>query len=78
MIVTIYSTPTCPWCYKIKDYFNSKEIKFTEVNVAENRAGAAEMIQKSGQRSVPVTDIDGDIIVGFNQAEIEKLISKHT
>jgi len=72
--VTVYSTPTCPWCTRVKDYLNSKEVKFNEINVAENRAGAMEMIQKSGQRGVPVLDINGTIIVGFDQTKIDSLV----
>ena len=78
MSVTVYSTPTCPWCTRVKDYLNYKEIKFNEINVAENREGAMEMIRKSGQRGVPVVDIDGNIVIGFNQTEIDRLLSiKH-
>jgi len=76
MSVTVYSTPTCPWCTRVKEYLNYKEIRFKEVNVAQDRDGAMEMIKKSGQRGVPVVDIDGNIVVGFNQAEIDRLLSK--
>lgn len=75
MNVTVYSTPTCPWCVRVKDYLNYKEVRYKEVNVAEDREGAAEMISKSGQRGVPVVDIEGNIVVGFNQAEIDRLLS---
>ncbi|MCR4434727.1 MAG: glutaredoxin domain-containing protein [Clostridiales bacterium] len=74
MNVTVYTTKTCPWCTKVKEYLNSKEVKFNEVNVSEDRAGAMEMIRKSGQRGVPVLDIDGHIVVGFNQGEIDRLL----
>lgn len=76
MNVTVYSTPTCPWCTRVKDYLNYKEVKFKEINVAQDRDGALEMIQKSGQRGVLVIDIDGNIIIGFNQAEIDRLLSR--
>lgn len=76
MSVTVYSTPTCPWCTRVKEYLNHKEVKFKEINVAQDRNGAMEMIQKSGQRGVPVIDIDGNVIVGFNQAEIDRLLLK--
>lgn len=75
MDVTVYSTPTCPWCTRVKDYLSYKEIKFKEINVAEDRNGAMEMVQKSGQRGVPVVEINGNIVVGFNQTEIDKLLS---
>lgn len=75
MNVTVYSTPTCPWCVRVKEYLNYKEVKFKEVNVAADRDAAMEMVRKSGQRGVPVVEIDGKIIVGFNQPEIDKLLA---
>ena len=76
MNVTVYSTPSCPWCTRVKDYLNYKEVKFKEFNVAQDRNAAMEMISKSGQRGVPVIDIDGNIVIGFNQTEIDRLLSK--
>ena len=72
--VTVYSTPTCPWCHKEKEYFDSKGIKYTDVNVAADPTKAQEMIQKSGQMGVPVTDIDGKIIIGFQKDKIDELL----
>lgn len=74
--VRIYSTPVCPWCMKAKEYFKERGIKFDDINVAENAAAAQEMIQKSGQTGVPVIEINGEIIVGFNQAAIEVALRK--
>lgn len=74
MSITVYSTDTCPWCVKAKDYLRGKEVEFKEVNVGKDMAGAKEMIEKSGQNGVPVIDIDGNIIVGFDQARIDSLI----
>ncbi|MEN8905704.1 MAG: glutaredoxin domain-containing protein [Clostridiales bacterium] len=73
--ITVYSTPTCPWCTRVKDYLKGKDVEFSDVNVAQNREGAMEMIKKSGQRGVPVIDINGTIIVGFDKAKIDSLIS---
>ena len=75
MNVIVYSTPSCPWCSVVKDYLNYKEVKFKEINVAEDYEGAMEMIKKSGQRGVPVIDIDGNIVVGFNKAEIDRILA---
>lgn len=72
MSITIYSTPTCGYCNVAKKYFKENNVKFTDYNVMINPAKAQEMIDKSGQRGVPVIDIDGKIIVGFNKPEIEK------
>ena len=74
--VVIYSTPTCPYCRRAKEYFKEKEIDFIDYNVAENREKAQEMIKKSGQMGVPVIVIDGEIIIGFNQVLVEKLLAK--
>ena len=76
MAVKIYSTPTCPWCKKVKEYLKEKKVKFTDVNVADNEKAREEMIDKSDQMGVPVLDINGKIIVGFNQDEIDKALKK--
>lgn len=73
--VVIYSTPSCPWCHKAKDYLSKKDIPFQEHNVAENREAAQEMIEKSGQMGVPVITVDDQIVVGFNQAQLDSLLS---
>ena len=74
MAVKVYSTPSCPWCTVAKNYLKSKNVRFEEVDVSKNREAAMEMVQKSGQRGVPVLDINGSIIVGFDQATIDSLI----
>jgi len=75
MDVKVYSTPTCPWCTMAKQYLKSKNVNFDDLDVSKDRNAAAEMIQKSGQRGVPVLDIGGEIIVGFDQKTIDKLIN---
>ncbi len=72
--VIVYSTPTCPYCKMAKNYFKEKNISYTEYNVATDQQKAEEMIEKSGQMGVPVIDINGKIIVGFDQSEIEKIL----
>lgn len=74
MTVKVYSTPTCPWCSKAKEYLTANNIEFVDYNVASDREKALEMVDKSGQRGVPVLDIKGNIIVGFDQANIDKLL----
>ena len=74
--VIVYSTPTCPYCKRAKEYLSQKGIPFTEVNVAADREKAKEMIQKSGQMGVPVIEIDSDMVVGFNQSKIDELLAK--
>lgn len=72
--VLVYSTPTCPWCKKAKEYFTEKQIPYTDYNVADDQEKAQEMIKKSGQMGVPVIDIDGNIIIGFDKPNINKLL----
>lgn len=70
--VIVYSTPTCHFCHMAKDYFTEKKIAFEEKDVSRDIAAQQEMISKTGQLAVPVIDIDGQISVGFNLAQINK------
>ena len=72
--VVVYSTPTCPYCKRAKDYLSRKGIPYIERNVAMDRDAAKEMIKKSGQMGVPVILINGEIIIGFNQTQLDKLL----
>ena len=74
--VIIYTTPTWPWCHRAKEYLSRKGVSFLEYDVAQDRDKAKEMIQKSGQMGVPVITVDSEVIVGFNQAQIDKLLSQ--
>ncbi len=69
--VIVYSTPTCPWCSKAKSYLKSNNIDFIEKDVSVDQEAAIEMIEKSGQRGVPVIDINGNIIIGFDKEGID-------
>ncbi|MBD3203736.1 NrdH-redoxin [Candidatus Woesearchaeota archaeon] len=64
--VKVYSTPTCPWCTRAKQFFKQNNIQFDDLNVAEDRRAREEMVDKSGQLGVPVIDINGQIVVGFD------------
>ncbi len=72
--VKIYTTPTCPYCNMAKHYLKDNKIEYEEKNVAADRAAAEEMIHKSGQMGVPVIEIDGKIIVGFDKEAIDKAL----
>ena len=72
--ILIYSTPTCPYCKMAKAYLKEHKIDFTDIDVSTNASKAQEMIDKSGQMGVPVIDIDGEIIVGFDQKKIAQLL----
>lgn len=74
MSVTIYSTPTCPWCHKAKDFLKEHKVSYTDKDVSSDREAAKEMIEKSKQRGTPVLDINGKIIIGFNEPEIKKAL----
>jgi len=70
--VIVYSTPTCPYCDMAKAFLKQNNIPYKEINVAEDRKAASEMIEKSGQMGVPVIEIDGKIIIGFDRNAIKK------
>ena len=74
MAVKIYTTSTCPWCKKTKEFFKENKVKFTEIDVGADQKAAKEMVKKSGQMGVPVTDINGEIIVGFNETKLKKAL----
>ena len=74
MHITIYSTPTCPYCKLAKDFFREQSITFTEVDVANDPQAANDMVKKSGQMGVPVIEIDGEIVVGWNQKALEDML----
>ena len=76
MAVTIYTTPSCGYCTVAKKYFRENKISFTEYDVSRDQRKADEMVRKSGQMGVPVIDVNGKVIVGFNQPEIERSLRR--
>jgi glutaredoxin 3 len=76
MEVQVYTTPTCPWCKKLKDWLKKKKVSFIEHDITESDKARDELIEKSSQLGVPVTDIDGTIITGFNEKELEAALKK--
>jgi len=78
MNVTVYSTPTCPYCDMAKKFLTDNNVEFTSHNVAEDQAKAEEMVRKSGQMGVPVIVVEKDgqeeIIVGFDQGKLQTLL----
>lgn len=75
-MITIYSTKTCAFCHAAKQYLDSRNISYEEVKVDEVPDGPQQLIEKSGQLGVPVIDVDGDIIVGFNKPLLDQLIEQ--
>jgi len=74
MKIIIYGTDSCPWCHKAREFMNEHKVKFTDKNVGEDQKAAQEMIKKSGQQGVPVIDVDGEIIVGFDEDRLRSLL----
>lgn len=72
--VIVYTTSTCPWCKKTKEFLKEHKIKYKEIDAGSDPKAAQEMIKKSGQQGVPVIDIDGKIVVGFDEPELRKLL----
>lgn len=72
--VTVYSTPSCSWCNTLKSYLKQHHIHYTDIDVSKNQHAAEEMVRRSGQQGVPQTDIEGQIIVGFDKSRINSIL----
>ncbi|MEA3429715.1 MAG: glutaredoxin family protein [Nanoarchaeota archaeon] len=72
--VIVYTTPTCPFCTSVKEFLTENKIEFESIDVSVDQEKAKEMIEKSGQQGVPVVDIDGQIVVGFNEEKLKELL----
>lgn len=75
-MVKVYSTNSCPWCVKAKNYLKSINVEFEEYNVSDDMIAREEMIKKSKQMGVPVLDINDQIIIGFDKNAIDKALQK--
>lgn len=73
-MIKIYSTPTCVYCATLKEYLKSKKTEFLDIDVSKSEKDLQEMIKISGQMGVPVVDIEGEIIVGFDKQRIDELL----
>lgn len=73
-MVKIYTTPTCPYCKLAKEFMTQHNIAFQELDVSQDEQALNEMVQKTGQLGVPVLDIDGQIMVGFNRKKLGELL----
>lgn len=72
--VLVFTTPTCPWCVRAKGYLRSRGVRFREVDVARDPNAARDLVRRTGQMGVPVIEIDGRPIVGFDQAAVDRLL----
>lgn len=73
-MIKVYSTPTCPYCITLKNFLKEKGFEFKDIDVSSDLEAQKEMIEKSGQMAVPIVDIDGQIVVGFDREKIMKLL----
>jgi len=73
-MVKVFSTQSCPFCVALKDFLKDNKIEFEDIDVSENEVAQKEMIDKSGQMGVPVVEIDGQIVIGFDQDKIKSLL----
>ena len=74
MVITLYSTSSCIWCAKVRELFKQHKIKYKDIDVGASIKAAQEMIKKSGQQSVPVINVNGEIIVGYDENKLKKLL----
>ena len=72
--VKVYSTSTCPWCHRVKDFLKTNNVEFEDINVSVNQEAAREMVEKSGQMGVPVIEIGSEMIIGFDEDKIKELL----
>lgn len=72
--VKIYTTPTCVYCKQTKEMFHKNNIEFKELNVATDIAAREDMVKKSGQLGVPVIEIDGNIVIGYDEPKLKELL----
>ena len=73
-MVKVYSTPTCVYCKTLKEYLSKHNIIFEDIDVSKDEKQLQEMIKNSGQMGVPVVDIDGEVITGFDKVKIDQLL----
>ena len=74
MKVTVYSTSTCPWCVKLKEWLKENKIEFEEIDVSIDLDSARRMVEKTGQMGVPVTEIDNQFVTGFDINKLKELL----
>jgi len=74
MKIRVFSTPTCPYCVMLKNFLKENGFEYEDIDVSQSEEAQTEMIEKTGQMGVPVTDIDGEWIIGFDQVKIKELL----
>jgi len=74
MDIKVCTTPVCPYCVLVKNFLKQNGVAFREIDVSKDKTRAAEMIRKSGQDGVPVTEIDGNIVIGYDVKKLKELL----
>ncbi len=74
-LVKVYSTPTWPWCHKAKKFLSDNNVSFQDLNVASDEAARKEMIERTGKRVVPVVEVDGEVMVGYDEKWLREKLS---
>jgi glutaredoxin-like YruB-family protein len=72
--VLVFTTPTCSWCTRVKTYLAQRRVPFREIDVSKDAAAARDLVRRSGQMGVPVVEIDGRPVVGFDKSRIDRLL----
>lgn len=72
--IKIYTVPSCTFSDKAKKFFKKKKIKFEEITLVKNEKARLEIIEKSGQMVTPIIEIDGEIVVGFDEERVKKMV----
>jgi glutaredoxin-like YruB-family protein len=73
--IRVFSTPTCPYCFTLKEFLKQNNFEFEDIDVSKDENALKEMVEKSGQMGVPVVEIDGEIVVGFDKEKICQLLN---
>lgn len=73
--VKVYSTPTCPWCKRAKQFLDTNQVKYQDMNVAEDKVARDEMINLTHQMAVPTIAVDGEFIIGFNEKALKEKLN---
>ncbi|NFV46080.1 NrdH-redoxin [Clostridium botulinum] len=74
-MIKVYSVPNCPWCEKVKKYLNSKKVDYDYINIKDDLQAREELIELTNQTSVPVIDIDGNIVIGFEKDKLDQFLN---
>ncbi|AYF54615.1 NrdH-redoxin [Clostridium botulinum C] len=74
-MIKVYSVPNCPWCEKVKKYLNSKKVDYEYINIKDDLQAREELIELTNQTSVPVIDIDGNIVIGFEKDKLDQFLN---